>query len=200
MELIIFMKIEKLDTSTSEACKLNYADILKVAQWEFEPMQFLFVDGELRGDSRALWELVMTLAAKKSTRILMPRKSYGGFRRTVCRTQSWFFWPGKLLVPMTSLRQKMTGFMSPFRIYFHINNIPRQWKVMTVFSVERFPGPPLWRRFSLNWRTYPKIWKLVWKGLLPSFQKSIHCPRGTRSLPFQKNQDCFFSELSTLGG
>ena len=136
----------------------------------------------------------------KNRIFLNPTFFYGGFRRTVCRTQSWFFWPGKLLVPMTSLRQKMTGFMSPFRIYFHINNIPRQWKVMTVFSVERFPGPPLWRRFSLNWRTYPKIWKLVWKGLLPSFQKSIHCPRDTRSLPFQKNQDCFFSELSTLGG
>ena len=122
---------------------------------------------------------------------------YGGLRRTVCRTQSWFFWPGKLLVSMTSLRQKMTGFMSPFRIYFHINNcnIPRQWKVMTVFSVERFPGPLLWRRFSLNWRKYPKIWKLVWKGLLPSFQKSIHCPRDTRSLPFQKNQDCFFFRI-----
>ena len=60
---------------------------------------------------------------------------------------------------------------------------PLWWEAMTIQSNTPFGPPQLWRH------TYPENERVDWKALIASFQKRIYCPYGTRSLPFQKNQD-----------
>ena len=106
------------------------------------------------------------------------------------KKQSWFFWKGRLLVPLGQCILFWKPGSSPFQTNFQIFGYVRQLR-----ENRRQSGGPGNRStektvITFHWRGILLMWKYILKGDMKPVIFCLNDVMGTRSFPGQKNQDC----------